>query len=137
MAKKYTYRRVSKEMAGGSFSLKKEASKVVELLTLSLWPFYLPSEFTNEYVTTIYTPPDSNVENANNIINKHFNDLMTKSPDCINILTGDFNNYRDINIPGLLQYVNCLTRGHATLDLFFLQCQGRLYLCATGAHRQI
>ena len=100
--------------------VKKEASKDVELLTLSLRPFQLPREFTNVYVTTIYTPPDSNVENANNIIKKHVNDLMTKSPDCINILTGDFNNYRDINIPGLLQYVNCLTRGNATLDFFFV-----------------
>ena len=115
--------------------VKKEASKDVELLTLSLRPFYLPGEFTNVYVTTIYTPPDSNVENANNIINKRVNDLLTKSPDCI--LTDDFNNSRDINIPELLQYVNCLTRGHATLDLFFLQCQGRLYLCPTGAHRQV
>ena len=100
--------------------VKKEASKDVELLTLSLRPFYLPREFTNFCVTTIYIPPDSNVENANNIINKHVNDQMTKSPDCINILTGDFNNSRDMNIPGLLQYVNCLTRGHATLDLYFV-----------------
>ena len=98
--------------------VKKEASKDVELLTLSLWRLYLPRELTNVYVTTIYTPPDSNEENANNIINKHVNDLMTKSPDCINILTGDFNNSRDINIPGLLQYVNCLTRGNSTLDFF-------------------
>ena len=72
-----------------------------ELLTLSLRPFYLPREFTNMYVTTIYTPPDSNVENANNIINKHVIDLMTKSTDCINILMGDFNNSREVNIPGL------------------------------------
>ena len=98
--------------------VKKEASKDVELLTLSLRPFYLPREFTNVYVTTTCTPPDSNVENANNIIIKHVNDLMTKSPDCINILTGDFNNSRGIYIPGLLQHVNCLTRGNATLDLF-------------------
>ena len=116
--------------------VKKEASKDVELLTLSLRPFYLLRKFTNVYVTTIYTPPDSNVENVNNIINKHVNDLITKSPDCINIITGDFNNSRDITFPGLLQYVNCFTRGHATLD-FFLQCQGRLYLCPTGAHRQV
>ena len=78
--------------------VKKEASKDVELLRLSLRPFYLPREFTNVYVTTIYTPPDSNVENAKNIINKHVNDLMTKSPDCINILTGDFNNSLDISL---------------------------------------
>ena len=71
------------------------------------------------YVTTIYTSPDSNVENANNIINKHVNDLMTKSPDCIKILTGDYNNFRDITIPEILQDVNCLTRGNAILDLFF------------------
>ena len=71
------------------------------------------------YVTTIYISPVSNVENADNIINKHVNDLMTKSHDCINILTGDFNDSRDINIPGLLPYVNCLTRGNATLDFFF------------------
>ena len=98
--------------------LKKEASKDVELLTLPPRPFYLPREFTNVYVPTIYTPPDSNVENANKIINKHVNDLMTKSHDCIKILTGDFNNSRDINIPGLLPYVNCLTTGNATLDFF-------------------
>ena len=100
--------------------VKKEASKDVELLTLLLWTYYLPREFTNVYVTTIYTPPKANVENVNNMIINHMNDLMTKSPDCvINILTGDFNNSRDINISGLLQYVNCLTKGHATLDLFF------------------
>ena len=89
------------------------------------------------HVTTIYTPPDSNVENANNTINKHVNDLMTKSPDCINILTGDFNNSRDINIPGLLQFVNCLTRRNATLDLFFCNVKEAKYLSPTGAHRQV
>ena len=97
--------------------------------------FYLPREFTNVNVATIYTPLNSNLENANNIINKHVNDLMTKLPDCINIHTGYFNSSRGINILGLLQYVNCLTRGHARF--FFLQCQGRLYLCPTGAHRQV
>ena len=76
-------------------------------------------EFTNVYVTTIYTSPDSNVENANNIINKHANDLMILLPDCINIPTDDFNYSRYITIPGLLQYVNCLTRENTTLDLFF------------------
>ena len=93
--------------------VKKEASNDVELLTLSY------GSSTCLYVTTICKPPDSKVENTNNFIHKHVNDLTTKSPGCINILTGDFNNSCDIAISQLLQYVNCLTRGHATLDFFF------------------
>ena len=40
--------------------VKKEASKDFELLTLSLRPYYLPREFTNMFVKTIYTPPNVN-----------------------------------------------------------------------------
>ena len=102
------------------------------LITISLRPYYLPREFTNVYTTTIHTPPNANVENVNNIINKHMNDMMTKSPDCIKILTGDFNNSRDIIIPGLLQCMNCLTRGHATLDLVFFFAMSRTLILVSS-----
>ena len=44
--------------------------------------------------------------------------IMTKSPDCINKLTGEFNTSRDIITAELLQYANCLKRGNATIDFF-------------------
>ena len=61
------------------------------------------------------------------------NDLMTKSLDCITILTGHFNNSRDITIPGFLQHMNCFIGGNSTLGFF--QCHGRLYMYSTVTDR--
>ena len=54
--------------------VKKKAPKNIELLTLKLRPYYLPRKFS----TTFYIPPNANVENVNNIINKSMNGLGTK-----------------------------------------------------------
>jgi len=69
---------------------------------------------------TAYIPPSADGKAARSTLHKEIQEIKLKSPDAIIILTGDFNHCRDFSCAGFTQYVDCPTREHSTLDLFFL-----------------
>ena len=57
----------------------------VELLTVILKPFYLPTEFTHVIVTCVYAPPNGNAKEAANTTRNQIHDLQTSYPDAMKI----------------------------------------------------
>ena len=93
----------------------------IELLSVTVRPFFLPRDFTNIFVTIVYIPPDGNKNKALDIISDHISKLSDSKPDALHLLFGDFNNCKSDCIHGFAgfeQYVTCSTRGDTTLDLF-------------------
>ena len=75
-----------------NMSLKhKVCTPNVELLTVSVRPYYIPREFSHVFVSTVYMPPSANAKDAANTISSHVIDLETSAPDAFKIITGDFN----------------------------------------------
>ena len=94
----------------------------VELLSVSVRPFYLPREFSNIFITIIYSPPDANKEVVMNTVHEHVNKMTDSKPDALHLLFGDMNNCGTVIgnvLNGFQQCVDCCTRNTATLDLFF------------------
>ena len=96
------------------------SDKNIEMLTVSIRPYYIPREFTHVLVTTIYMPPDANYNEALEYLSSHVHDLQTQSPDAFIIITGDFNKcVVKSSLSGFSQLINTPTRGSSTLDLLF------------------
>ena len=64
----------------------------IELLSVSLRPFYLPREFTQLFVTLVYIHPKANMDNAVQAITRTLLQLQAISPDAPSFIMGDFNN---------------------------------------------
>lgn len=99
---------------------EKYCSPVIEYLTMSLKPFYLPREYTNIVVTVTYIPSSANANNAQNVLCDVITRYENKYPDAVSIITGDFN-HCEFNrcIPNYQQCINFGTRSENLLDLFF------------------
>ncbi len=52
---------------------------------------YLPREFTSVSVAAVYIPPDANSKNALQELYEVISSHMTKQPDGVFIVAGDFN----------------------------------------------
>ncbi|XP_035990113.1 uncharacterized protein LOC118561957 [Fundulus heteroclitus] len=94
----------------------------VELLAVSLRPYYLPREFGHVIVLCVYIPPcaDAAAAAACERINAAVNNLQTQYPRALLLITGDFNHASlHSTLPTLIQYVTCKTRDNKTLDLFY------------------
>lgn len=52
----------------------------VEILTLSLRPFYLPREFPTVVFGCVYCPPDANIQAAAELIAEDANSMLSKYP---------------------------------------------------------
>ena len=92
----------------------------VEIITITCRPYYLPREFSNVLMTCVYIPPSANYTQATERLGSHIHDLMTKFPDAMIVVTGDFNQYNvNTALPGLHQHISCSTRGNNTLDLCY------------------
>ena len=92
----------------------------IEILTVSIRPFYLPRDFTNVYVTTLYIPPDACMENSVGSLQEHVEHLNSEKPDAFHVILGDFN--RCVVNRALRNYnqcVSCDTRNQAQLDKFY------------------
>ena len=83
----------------------------VELISLSLRPKYLPREFGQIFVTTVYAHPRANQRRAATEIAEVVRSLQTLSPDAPNFVLGDFNSC-DLRttLPAFKQYVTTNTR---------------------------
>ncbi len=53
----------------------------IELLSVSLHPFYLPREFNSLKVINVYIPPNGNYMSACEILTNIINDIENSSPD--------------------------------------------------------
>ncbi|GFR80981.1 endonuclease domain of the non-LTR retrotransposon LINE-1, partial [Elysia marginata] len=98
----------------------------LELLSLSLRPYYIPREFPKININVVYIPPDANRERATLQMTNIINDQQEKSPDSVILVTGDFNHHTlEKDLTNFHQYIDCPTRGINTLDL----CYGKAYTC--------
>lgn len=64
----------------------------IELLSVSVCPFYLPREFPQLFLTVVYKHPKANAQNAAHTIKRVIQKLQSLSPDAPCLLMGDFNN---------------------------------------------
>ncbi|KAK0136692.1 hypothetical protein N1851_027139 [Merluccius polli] len=64
----------------------------IELLCVSLRPFYLPREFPQIFLTVVYIHPKANFDRALDIIFNLSHKLDLLSPDAPKFILGDFNN---------------------------------------------
>lgn len=92
----------------------------VELLKLSLRPFYLPREFPQIFLTVVYIHPKADAVAAANTIFEVEQKLQSISPEAPNFILGDFNH---VSLKKVLshyqQYVTCPTRRNKTLDMCY------------------
>ena len=89
----------------------------IELMCVTLRPYYLPREFTQVCVVIVYIPPTADTNTAADVISETIHEIELKNPDSVCILTGDFNNLAiDHSLPSYTQYVTCPTRQGRTLD---------------------
>ena len=95
----------------------KHCDRDVELLCLSLRPFYLPREFGNIVICAVYIPPSANAARAASRIADCVHNQMKQTPGAPVLVLGDVNHCRlEISLPGFHQYVKCGTRKSNVLD---------------------
>lgn len=93
----------------------------IELLTISLRPFYIPREFPQLFFTLMYCHPRANAIAATQVIMDLSQRLDTICSDAPKFYMGDMNHVRlDKVLRTYDQYVTCITtRRNTTLDLCF------------------
>ncbi|CDQ57272.1 unnamed protein product [Oncorhynchus mykiss] len=92
----------------------------IELLSVSLQPYYLPSEFPQLFVTVVYIQLKANIIKASEIIYNLSQKLESHSPKAPKFIFGDFNNCTLHKVLRTYhQYVKCHTRKNRTLDLCY------------------
>lgn len=108
---------------------EKICSSDVELLCVSLRPFYLPREFGNILICSVYVPPNGNASRAASQVADCVHEQLQCTPNAPIFIVGDFN-HCDLNtaLPGFEQYINCYTRKNRILD----KCYGNLKLAYTA-----
>ncbi|KAJ0002714.1 hypothetical protein NQD34_007863 [Periophthalmus magnuspinnatus] len=100
-------------------------NKDIELLAVSMRPYYLPREFSHVIVIAVYVPPSANAETACDTLHFGTSTLQTKHPQALFLISGDFNHASPAPVlPTYTQYVTCPTRDNKTLDLFFANAKG-------------
>lgn len=101
----------------------------IELLAVSLRPYYLPREFSVVVAIVVYIPPLANAEIACDVIHTTIAGLESKYPEAFIAVSGDCNHVSlSKTLPTFKQFVNCTTRGDKTLDLLYANVQNA-YKC--------
>lgn len=89
----------------------------IELLAVSLCPFYLPREFPQLFFILVYIHPRTNPTTAIDHIKSTLNKLEQTSPDFPKFILGDFKHCTPgKSLKGFDQYISCTTRLGKTLD---------------------
>lgn len=101
-----------------NFAIKdKVYSPDVELLCLSLRPFYLPRDYGNIFICVVCIPPSGNAARAASCIADCVHQQLQNKPDAPIFILGDFNHCKlNSALPGFQQYVKNNTRGDTILD---------------------
>lgn len=89
----------------------------IELLALSLRPFYLPREFPQLFFVLVYIHPKANPTLATDHIKSSLDKIEHLSPDSPKFILGDFNHCDPgKSLKGFKQYISCSTRLGKALD---------------------
>ncbi|KAI3375234.1 hypothetical protein L3Q82_021731, partial [Scortum barcoo] len=76
----------------GHITVKEQhCCKDIELLAISMRPYYLPREFTHALVVVVYVPPSANADAACDVLLSAVSRLQTQHPDALLLISGDFN----------------------------------------------
>ena len=95
----------------------------VELLCLSMRPFYLPREFGNIVMCVAYVPPSGNAARAANKIADCVHNQSLRTPGAPVLVLGDLNHCKlEPVLPGFNQFVKVRTRNDNILD----KCYGNI-----------
>ncbi|KAK0155032.1 RNA-directed DNA polymerase from mobile element jockey [Merluccius polli] len=95
----------------------------LELLCLSLRPFYLPRDYGNIFISVVYIPPSGNAAIAASRIADCVHKQLQCKPDAPMFILGDFNHCKmECALPGFQQYVTAATRKCNILD----KCYGNI-----------
>ncbi|XP_023808257.1 uncharacterized protein LOC111946947 [Oryzias latipes] len=101
---------------------EQHCSKDIELVAVSVRPYYLPREFSHVLVVTVYIPPSADAAVACERVHSTVSQLQTQHPQALILISGDFN-HACTPLPATLsnftQYVNCHSRDKKTLDLLY------------------
>lgn len=93
----------------------------IELLAVSLRPYYLPREFSHVILLVVYIPPSANAVLATDVTHSVVTRLQTQHPDAFIAISGDFNQVTlATTLPTFKQFVDCPTRENKTLDLLYV-----------------
>ncbi|KAI3363082.1 hypothetical protein L3Q82_011534 [Scortum barcoo] len=93
----------------------------LELLAVSLRPYYLPREFSHVISVCVYIPPRADAATACEKIHSVTARLQTQHPEAFMIISGDFNHATlDSTLAVFNQVVDCLTRNNRTIDLLYV-----------------
>ena len=99
---------------------RRVCSPDLEMLTVSLRPYYLPREFPTVVVSCVYIEPSANGNIAAELVAEDANAMAAKYPGSPVLILGDFNTCRlDSVLPTFQQYVDTPTRGNNILDLCY------------------
>ena len=110
--------------------IEKKCQPDLEILSISLRPYYLPREFPKVILNVIYVPDKAHATSASAELTDILNRQMTSSPDALIITTGDFNHTTLNRNLRFYQHVTCPTREDATLDLCYSNVKDG-YKCST------
>uniref|UniRef100_A0A665T724 Reverse transcriptase domain-containing protein n=1 Tax=Echeneis naucrates TaxID=173247 RepID=A0A665T724_ECHNA len=92
----------------------------LELLAVSLRPYYIPREFSHVIALCVYIPPSADAAVACEKIHTVTARLQTQHPEAFIIISGDFNHATlDSTLAAFYQAVDCPTRNNKTIDLLY------------------
>lgn len=78
----------------------------IELLAVSLCPYYLPQELTVAMSVVVYIPPSTDASKASDFIHSVIDRLLTQNPEAFIVISGDFNhNSLSSSLPTFKQFV--------------------------------
>ncbi|KAG1663834.1 Patj [Nymphon striatum] len=98
----------------------KSCSEYLEILAVTLRPYYLPREFTHIIFCVIYIPNKSHEKYAIIELSEIIQNLYSAAPDACFILNGDFNRCElGKTAVKFHQHVSIPTRRSASLDLLY------------------
>ncbi|KAI3369831.1 hypothetical protein L3Q82_024408, partial [Scortum barcoo] len=95
----------------GHITIKEQhCCKDIELLAVSMRPYYLPREFTHALVVVVYVPPSANADASCDVLLSAVSRLQTQHCDALLLISGDFNHASpSSSLPKFTQYAS-----HAT-----------------------
>lgn len=108
----------------GHISIKEQhCTKDIELLAVSIRPYYLPREFSHVIALTLYIPPSSAAA-ACEVIHSVVSQLQTSHSQAFFLISGNFNHTSlSATLPTFTQYIDRFTRDNKTLDLLYTNTQ--------------
>ena len=91
----------------GHISVKEQlCTRDLELLAVSMRPYYLPREFSHVIAVTVYIPPSVAAAAATDLIHTIFSQLQNQHPQTLLLISSDFNHASlSSALPTFTQYV--------------------------------